>query len=499
MKKVLVVGGGMGGLFTGALLAKEGIEVTVLEKNARIGGGLQTFCRRGEWYETGMHLVGGFQEGGPLDGLCRYLGIRDRLQLEPTDQTARVRIGNDEYLLPRGLEAFRQYLSGRFPDQAEGLARYVDALNRLYDEEPLLRLEPAGTDFPEHSAEFWMPADAFIAQYVTDGRLRSLLAFINPLYAGEAGCSPAFLHAIISRLFIEGSFRLRDSAALAEALKSVIEAGGGRVLAGRKVTALEVQDKAVVAARAVDAGGCETLYPAEAFVSDIHPCSLLSLVDEGVFPRPFARRLREIPNTGSVFKVFIKFRPGCMPYVNHPVYLLDRYQDVWRQGTYEASCWPCGLSCFMSPDAGRPGRASHMVVLAQMPFEVVKPWEDTLSGRRGEDYARWKQLHTERVLDKVAELFPHIGESIEDVFAASPLTFRDWYGTAQGSMYGYRKDCEHPALSRLAIRTKLGNLFLTGQNVNMHGIGGVPMTALETAEALVGKNVIINKINHITI
>lgn len=37
-KKVVIIGGGLGGLFTGAILSKEGLHVTVLEKNATIGG-----------------------------------------------------------------------------------------------------------------------------------------------------------------------------------------------------------------------------------------------------------------------------------------------------------------------------------------------------------------------------------------------------------------------------------------------------------------------------
>ena len=39
MKTAIIIGGGLGGLFTGAILAKEGLRVTVLEKNATAGGG----------------------------------------------------------------------------------------------------------------------------------------------------------------------------------------------------------------------------------------------------------------------------------------------------------------------------------------------------------------------------------------------------------------------------------------------------------------------------
>ena len=43
----------------------------------------------------------------------------------------------------------------------------------------------------------------------------------------------------------------------------------------------------------------------------------------------------------------------------------------------------------------------------------------------------------------------------------------------------------------------MNNLFLTGQNVILHGICGVPLTAINTAEAILGKNMIINAIrNH---
>ena len=69
-ERVLIIGGGLGGLFSGAILSKEGMEVTVLEKNVSIGGGLQSFTRFGEVFDTGMHVLGGLQEGGNVRRLC---------------------------------------------------------------------------------------------------------------------------------------------------------------------------------------------------------------------------------------------------------------------------------------------------------------------------------------------------------------------------------------------------------------------------------------------
>ena len=85
MKSVVIIGGGLGGLFSGAILAKEGFSVTVLEKNATIGGGLQSFTRFGEVFDTGMHVIGGMQPGGNIERLCRYLGISGEANVMPVD------------------------------------------------------------------------------------------------------------------------------------------------------------------------------------------------------------------------------------------------------------------------------------------------------------------------------------------------------------------------------------------------------------------------------
>ena len=50
-------------------------------------------------------------------------------------------------------------------------------------------------------------------------------------------------------------------------------------------------------------------------------------------------------------------------------------------------------------------------------------------------------------------------------------------------------------LSQLPIWTKVKNLLLTGQNINLHGICGVPLTAVNTVEALVGRDQLLTKIN----
>jgi len=66
-KKCVIIGSGLGGLSSGVILAKNGYDVTVLEKHFQIGGCLQCFCRDGVKFETGMHFIGSADKGQTMD------------------------------------------------------------------------------------------------------------------------------------------------------------------------------------------------------------------------------------------------------------------------------------------------------------------------------------------------------------------------------------------------------------------------------------------------
>ena len=125
-KSIIIIGGGLGGLFTGALLAKEGYGVTVLEKNAAIGGGLQTFQRAGVTFETGMHILGGLRPGASISKICQYLGVYDQLQLRDVDHDCIDSItyssSHKTYRIPEGREAFTSYFVSEFPTRSRASA-----------------------------------------------------------------------------------------------------------------------------------------------------------------------------------------------------------------------------------------------------------------------------------------------------------------------------------------------------------------------------------------
>lgn len=499
-QKVIIIGAGLGGLFTGAILSKEGFEVTLLEKNALIGGGLETFQRFGEHFDTGMHVIGGMHPDGNIWKICRYLGITEGIKVKDVDDecTDRLYFSEDHtyYQLGKGRDGFINSLVQMFPEERENLEKYTDAILAIADKVDLFNLRPSKgpMSFFVESEDFLMAADEFIAKFTANKRLRSVLAYMNPLYGGKAHETPAYIHAIISTLYIKGASRfVGGSEHFAHLLADVIHQQGGHVLTNDGVEWIEVNDHQVDYVRTRSG----KQFTADYYISDIHPCTLLKLMDEKAFPKSYRERLNMIPNTHSAFALYIKLKPNTFPYINHSEYYMTKYADVWNCSRTDRP-WPLGFLMMTPPNEDQGEYATKVLVTAPMPFQMVKQWEHTTVGHRGADYEKWKAECAQLLLEQMEEMHPGFSEAIDAINTSSPLTIRDYYGVKDGSICGFAKNCQNIVLSQVPVVTKVRNLLLTGQNINLHGFCGVPLTAINTCEAILGMNYIVNKINACT-
>ena len=128
--------------------------------------------------------------------------------------------------------------------------------------------------------------------------------------------------------------------------------------------------------------------------------------------------------------------------------------------------------------------ASTGVILSYMQMSEVEKWKGTKIGRRGKDYEEFKKRKAEKMLDVLEQHFPNIRSQIQAYYTSTPLTYLDYTGTEGGSMYGNVRNIHLGSACRVPQRTKVPNLYLTGQNVNSHGMLGVLVGAIVTCSEL---------------
>ncbi len=491
-KSVIIIGAGLGGLFTGALLARNGLKVTVVEKNHIAGGGLQTFRRYGHTFETGMHIVGGFQPGGTLHRICRYLGILDQLDLikMPEDCLAEVICALDgtHYYIPQGRAAFTDYLISLFPQQEQGIRRYVDSIYQIAGEIDLFNLRSSSS--PEVLERYDIPVDTYLKQFTSDSRLLCLLAFLKMLYGGS-GNTPAYIHALIHVLYLNGTYMFgQSSQQLADVLMQIIRSHEGEVITGREVEDIRIENRSVAY---IGLKGGERL-TADLYVSSLHINQLMRLCGDEAFSRATKSRIQTIHNSCSAFKVYYEIKPGAFPLLDSPVFINGDTERVWIS-LHQEDMWPKEMALFMTSQQQNAAGHHMLMAMCTMPFETVEEWHESKLGARPEAYLRWKEDQMARVTSFIEAQYLGFAQSVVSCFASSPLSFRDWLGAPEGSIFGLRKEAGSLLTSQLPVRSKVDNLFLTGQCINLHGICGVPLTAIQTAEAILGQNSILDAIH----
>ena len=88
-------------------------------------------------------------------------------------------------------------------------------------------------------------------------------------------------------------------------------------------------------------------------------------------------------------------------------------------------------------------------------------------------------------------------ENVESTYSSTPLTYQHYTETPEGSAYGIAKSYRNSLATLIPPRTKIENLYLTGQNLNVHGMLGVTLTAATTCGELLGVEYLSKKIGKI--
>ena len=306
-KKVIIIGSGLGGLSCGAILAKNGYDVTVLEQGVQVGGCLQCFSRRGAKFETGMHFIGSAAHGQTLDKLMRYLEIDKTVTLSQLDPQGYdvVALGGKKYAFANGREAFLKQMTEYFPSQHDNLVRYYDLIEEIANASSLHSLKYADSDSPLNMEYQLRSINAVIEEVITDPLLAKVLVGNLPLYAAEKDKTPFATHAFIMDFYNQSAFRVKGgSDSIATALMGTINRYGGEVLTRKKVTRIICDDTHAVG---VEVNGKDTL-PCDIIISDAHPMRTLELLDTKLIRPAFRKRINHIPQTVGGFSVYLHFK-----------------------------------------------------------------------------------------------------------------------------------------------------------------------------------------------
>ena len=237
----IIIGSGIGGLTTAALLAKLGKRVCVLEQHYTAGGYTHAYENQGYEWDVGVHYIGEVHK--PWSVLRRVFDVISDNQLKwaPMDDNFdRIVLGDLTFDYVAGREPMTAALKQQFPDESAAIDAYIKLLGDVSAQVPKFF---AGQSMPRRLGMLYsklrrrLLPDYFFktTREVLEGLTQNqqLIGVLTGQW-GDYGLPPAksafVMHAMVAKHYLAGGcYPVGGAVQMAASIIPQIEAAGGHV------------------------------------------------------------------------------------------------------------------------------------------------------------------------------------------------------------------------------------------------------------------------------
>lgn len=463
---IAIIGAGIGGLICGCYLAKAGLKVLIVEKNAKPGGYCTSFKRKGFIFDACAHSFGSCREGGNIKTMLDELGITDRFNIKRYEPSDIIITPDHKISYYSSLNKTIQEFQKAFPKEAKNINTFFNDVVS-YSNVSLLSLR---------NKTF----NKLLDEYFSNNKLKAILSL--PLL-GNAGLPASLISALLSFLLyrefmIDGGYYPEGGVqVLSDNLAMRFKEFGGNLLLSHLVKEIKIRNdtvKGIVVKK-------EGFIPARYVVSacDANQ-TFLEFLKKGRDDDKFEGKLNEMKPSLSMFILYLGVD-------NNFETIFFEGSNIWYLPHYDVeSMYLSAMNRTINNFEEymvriSPGKRS-IIVFVNANFANKNFWDN------------YKEKISNILIKKVENIFPNLSKHIVYKGISTPHTLYKWTLNSRGAAYGWAAVPSQIMVSGFSQTESSQNLYLTGHWTTLaHGIRGAVFSGSNTAKSILNKNNIIKQ------
>ena len=506
----IIIGSGMSGLTTAAILAKEGQKVLVLERHYTPGGFTHIFKRKGFEWDVGIHYIGNVQSDDSI--LRKIFDYVSNHQLKWADMGTvydRIIIGDKPHDFVKGVENFKKHLALSFPKEEDAINTYVNTVFKAAKTSRNFYLTKAippiintliGWYLKRPFYKFSDKTTYEVLRSITDNE--ALIKVLTGQY-GDYGLPPKqssfSMHASVASHYFEGgSFPIGGSSQIVKTIDPVIAASGGTILVSAEVEEIVIKDNKAIGVQMKDGH----VFTAKNIVSSAGIVTTYTklLPEITVKKHQLNKQLQQVKPSVAHVNLYLGLEGSPeelqIPKTNFWIYPEAGDHDSCVKSYLDDLSQPfpvvyISFPCAKDPDwSNRYPKKSSIDIITLIPYETFDEWSETSWKKRGTDYEAIKDAITKRLLKVLYKHLPQVEGKIVCQELSTPLTTKHFTNYQSGEIYGLDHSPSRFRQPFLKPRTPIKNFYLTGQDIATAGIAGALFSGVLTSIAITGRNIL---------
>lgn len=526
----IVIGSGIGGLTTAAVMAKAGKKVLVLEQHDQAGGCCHTFLEKGYEWDVGIHYVGEMGSQTLNKTLTDQItdGQLEWSALDDDFDVVSIGYGEEQRIYPTatGVENWQNLMKKQFPNDTEAIDKYFELVNSCTNTfilHGVLKLVPLWlVNIAVRSGILKLFTNLYSVPFTTltldvvKGLTDNEDLQVVFMYGwGDYGTLPSksyfAMQALLCDHFMkDGSHYPKGGASeIPFNIIPVIEKAGGRVFVRVNVEKILTSQNKAIGVR-VKKGTETTDIMAPIIISNagLYNTFRTLLPQETATKSRYLDIANELKPAVGAMNVFLGLNCSAeelgvkkQNMWAYPDTDIDGIASKYFNSTSEEAMDSDVPLLFISfPSAkdpewdNHPGRKdkSTVAIITLANWEWFQEWQDCQVKRRGDDYDEVKNTIGHAMIERTCQLYPQIRDKIDHIEIATPVTNKYYIAAPHGELYGLDHTLERFQpwmVAKLRPETDIQGLYLTGQDILEGGFTGALFGGVIAAQAILGRDV----------